>query len=185
MSELAVRDDAAALAADEAHSRSGRGMAIDVDHAYRRFGPLVRRRCEQLLRDPEAAREAMHDVFVRLTRRRRELDDRALSGLFYRMATGICLNRLRDTRRRATEPNDELVMRIAQAADVRGPVFARRALERLFDDQAQSTRVIAVMHLLDGYTLEEVAQEVGLSVSGVRKRLRRLRVALAEQEGVA
>jgi RNA polymerase sigma-70 factor, ECF subfamily len=37
-----------------------------------------------------------------------------------------------------------------------------------------STRVMAVLHYLDGLTLEEVSAEVGLSVSGVRKRLRGL-----------
>jgi RNA polymerase sigma-70 factor (ECF subfamily) len=41
------------------------------------------------------------------------------------------------------------------------------------------------LHLLDGLTLEEVAQEVGLSVSGVRKRLRTLRahVEALEERG--
>jgi RNA polymerase sigma-70 factor (ECF subfamily) len=34
------------------------------------------------------------------------------------------------------------------------------------------------MHLCDGMTLEETAREAGLSVSGVRKRLTRLRVRL-------
>ena len=34
---------------------------------------------------------------------------------------------------------------------------------------------MAVMHYVDGMTLEEVAGHVGLSVSGVRKRLRQLK----------
>jgi RNA polymerase sigma-70 factor (ECF subfamily) len=34
---------------------------------------------------------------------------------------------------------------------------------------------MAVMHYVDGMTYEEVAREVGLSVSGVRKRLRTLK----------
>jgi DNA-directed RNA polymerase specialized sigma24 family protein len=33
---------------------------------------------------------------------------------------------------------------------------------------------------VDGLTLDEVAEETGMSVSGVRKRLRRLRHTLAE-----
>ena len=154
-------------------------MPLDVDQAYRRYGPMVRRRCEQLLRDRERARDAMQDVFVRLTRRRHELDDRALSSLLYRMATGICLNRLRDHRRHPTVPDDDLVKQIALTSDFRGPLFARNALEALFGDQAELSRIIAVLHLRDGYTLQEVADEVGLSVSGVRKRLARLRAQLA------
>lgn len=155
-------------------------VSVDLDRAYRRFGPMVRRRCQQLLRDPEAARDAMQDVFVRLTRRRDTLDERALSSLLYRMATGICLNRLRDEARHPTTPDDDLVLRIARAPDAGGLVGARDLLGRLFAREPESTRVIAFLHLVDGYTLQEVADEVGMSVSGVRHRLRGLQGALAE-----
>jgi len=37
---------------------------------------------------------------------------------------------------------------------------------------------MAVLHYVDGMTLEEVARETGYSVSGVRKRLRALRTTL-------
>ena len=48
-------------------------------------------------------------------------------------------------------------------------------VDRVFVDEKETTRYIAVLYHLDGMTLEEVAEEVGLSVSGVRKRLRNLR----------
>ena len=41
---------------------------LDVEAAYRRYGPMVRRRCQRLLGEPEAARDATQDVFVRLVR---------------------------------------------------------------------------------------------------------------------
>jgi RNA polymerase sigma-70 factor (ECF subfamily) len=37
---------------------------------------------------------------------------------------------------------------------------------------------MAMLHYVDGMTLAEVADEVGMSVSGVRKRLRGLRAQL-------
>jgi DNA-directed RNA polymerase specialized sigma24 family protein len=40
------------------------------------------------------------------------------------------------------------------------------------------------LHLVDGMTLEQVAAEVGLSVSGVRNRLRRLKKHVKELENV-
>ena len=46
------------------------------------------------------------------------------------------------------------------------------------------SRTIAVMHLLDGFTLQEVADEVGMSVSGVRKRLRKLKKTVHELEAL-
>jgi RNA polymerase sigma-70 factor (ECF subfamily) len=39
---------------------------------------------------------------------------------------------------------------------------------------------MAVLHFVDGLTLEEVARETSLSGSGVRKRLRALKGSLAE-----
>lgn len=42
-----------------------------------------------------------------------------------------------------------------------------------------------MLHLIDGMTHEEVAAEVGMSVSGVRKRLAGLRSHLHELEGEA
>ena len=59
-----------------------------------------------------------------------------------------------------------------------------RATARLFRRDDGSTATMAVLHLVDGMTLEEVADEVGMSVSGVRKRLRRLRADLIELEGL-
>jgi RNA polymerase sigma-70 factor (ECF subfamily) len=157
-------------------------VALDVAHAYERFGPMVRRRCQQLLRDPEDARDAMHDVFVRVARRREELDDRALGGLLYRIATGICLNRIRDHKRHPTVPDDDLIARIANADDPEQTASVRTFLDRIFGREPESTRTIAVLHLIDGYTLAEVAEEVGLSVSGVRYRLRALKAQVAELE---
>ena len=55
-------------------------------------------------------------------------------------------------------------------------------LERLVGRHQEATRTMAVLHFQDGMTLEEVAGEVGMSVSGVRKRLRGLRASLGEVE---
>ena len=57
-------------------------------------------------------------------------------------------------------------------------------LKHLFNREPESTRTIAVMHLLDGFSLKDVAEEVGMSVSGIRKRLRNLKGKLKELEEV-
>ena len=79
----------------------------------------------------------------------------------------------------------DLLERIAHAGDG-DRTTARSVLARLFArDDDGSTQTMAVLHLVDGMTLEEVAAEVGMSVSGVRKRLRRLRADLVELEAAA
>ena len=168
-------------------------MALDVESHYLRYGPMVLRRCRTLLRDPAKAEDAMQDVFVSLIRHEDRLRDEAPGALLLRVATNVCLNRLRGEKRRPEDAHedDELALRIAQADDGGGDAesrtLARSVLGKLFgadDPLAASTRSLAFMHLVDGMTLEEVAREARLSVSGVRKRLRGLKGRLAELEGV-
>jgi RNA polymerase sigma-70 factor (ECF subfamily) len=77
---------------------------------------------------------------------------------------------------------DERLDKIACAAPAGAESDARMLLDWLFDRHPESSRTIAVLHYVDGLTLEQVAAEIGLSVSGVRKRLRRLRQTLTEME---
>jgi RNA polymerase sigma-70 factor (ECF subfamily) len=163
-------------------------LALDIEEHYRRFGPMVLRRCRTLLRNDAQAEDAMHDVFVSVLRAEDRLHDEAPAGLLLRVATNVCLNRLRATRRHPEDANDDLVSQIASNAETgEERASARNLLGRLFgadDPLAASTATLAVMHLCDGLTLEETAREARLSVSGVRKRLQRLRERLAALEGV-
>ncbi|MDD9935578.1 MAG: sigma-70 family RNA polymerase sigma factor [Myxococcales bacterium] len=153
-------------------------MAIDVHHSYQRYGPMVLRRCRVLLREEQKAEDAMHDVFVRLLSRSQDLAPTGLSSLLYRMATQVCLNRMRSERRHPEHPGDALLLHIAAQDDTEGATGARELLARLFGAEPVSSRVIAVLHLHDGMTLAEVAEATGMSVSGVRKRLRSMRTKL-------
>jgi RNA polymerase sigma-70 factor (ECF subfamily) len=155
-------------------------LAIDVEAAYRRYGPMVLRRCRRLLREESLALDVMQDVFVQLLRDQDRLDERATGSLLLQIATHLCLNRIRSQKRRPEDPDPEgqLIAAIAQTGSVAGHVEARSVLGRLFGRTLPSTQTIAVLLLLDGFTLEEVAAEVGMSVSGVRKRLRSLRAEL-------
>lgn len=154
-------------------------MAIDTAQYYRTYGPMVLRRCRTLLGNEDMARDAMQDTFVQLVRRYDSLSDDAPSSLLYRMATNTCLNIIRSRKRKPEVRDGELLMHIADnTPDSESRTGAKRLLSQLFGTQKASTQTIAVLHLLDGMTLAEVAAEVGLSVSGVRKRLRGLRTDL-------
>ena len=155
-------------------------MAIDVENLYTRYGPMVLRRCRAMLGHESEAADAMQDVFVRLLVERSRLDPQACSSLLYRVATNVCLNRLRTRRRRPEDAQSDLLCNVAVACASEQVTAARALLGRLLGSEPESTGVIAVLHLHDGLTLEEVAAEVGMSVSGVRKRLRRLQERLQE-----
>ena len=50
--------------------------ALDVTTLTLKYGPMVLRRCRQLLRDEDEALDACQDVFVRLLQQRTRLDRR-------------------------------------------------------------------------------------------------------------
>ncbi len=137
--------------------------ALDIEALSLRYGAMVLRRCRRLLRDEDEALDACQDVFVRLLVNRRRLEGAFPSSLLFRIATNVCLNRIRDRVRRPESPDEEALAAIW-----------------LFGRQPESSRTIAVLHYVDGLTLEEVARQTNLSVSGVRKRLRKLRHMLTE-----
>jgi RNA polymerase sigma-70 factor (ECF subfamily) len=158
-------------------------MRMDVEEWYRQHGPMVLRRCRRLLRDEQQALDAMHDVFVEVIRREGSLEVRAPASLLLTTATNVCLNRIRTKRRHPEDRDEQLMHAIASIEETpESHALARRLLRRLFGRVPVSTRTIAVLHYVDRLTLDEVAAERSMSVSGVRKRLRTLRTELKEHE---
>jgi len=153
----------------------------EITSLYERYGTMVLRRCRQLLREESLAEDAAQNVFVLFLRHRDRLTVEYPSSLLNRMATNHCLNLIRDARQENLAAS-AWVREVAQSQDPNPALEARSLLKKLFGGHEESTRTMAVLHLLDGMTLEEVANEVGMSVSGVRKRLRGLRQSLLEME---
>lgn len=155
----------------------GQLMSIDIEDYYRRYGPMVLRRCRRLLNDEDRALDAMQEVFVNLIRNRVKLTGSYPSSLLYRMATNVCLNMIRDEKRKQVTHDSDALDAIARYDDAEDRIGVADLLDRIFERDPASSREIAVLHYVDGMTLAEVAREVGLSVSGVRKRLKKLQAS--------
>lgn len=152
-------------------------MEINIEEYYSRYGPMVLRRCRQLLRDEEKALDAMQEVFTKLMVRKKSLKGTYPSSLLFRISTNICLNMIRDQKyhRSIDSDSEDLLIDLASYDEGENKMIVRDMLDRLFRKEKQSTREIATLHFVDGMTLQEVAEEVGLSLSGVRKRIRELK----------
>ncbi|MDR0497636.1 MAG: sigma-70 family RNA polymerase sigma factor [Treponema sp.] len=168
-------------------------MAVDVAAWYEKYGPMVIRRCRALLRNDEEAMDAVQDVFVNLIGAQQRLKASYPSSLLYTMATNLCLNMLRARKGERLlseeffaaeggyEPATEAEGRGSPLAQVDAELLVKAILE----DESEGTRVICYMYHADGMTLKEIGEAVGLSVSGVRKKLetfrRRARLKLGEE----
>lgn len=156
-------------------------MNIDIEDCYKKYAPMVFRRCSSMLKNEEEALDAAQDVFVNLLRHSKRLNNQFLSSLLYTIATNICLNRLRVRKvQLKTWENRKTMPLLARENDSYEPCSIDSQFERIEDSmlmdailqgESESTRAICFMYHGDGMTLREVGDVMGLSVSGVRKRL--------------
>jgi RNA polymerase sigma-70 factor (ECF subfamily) len=162
-------------------------MAVDIAAWYVKYSPMVIRRCRALLRDDDEAMDAVHDVFVNLLSAESRLSGSYPSSLLYTVATNVCLNRLRDRKRtgRGDMLNwEEFYFDGGATAGEYDQVDAKLLVEAILEDESEDTRAICFMYHGDGMTLREIGEAVGLSISGIRKRLeafrKRARLKLGE-----
>ena len=145
-------------------------MKIDVEDCYKKYAPMVFRRCQSLLGNEDEALDAAQDVFVNLLRYRSRLHGQFMSSLLYTIATNVCLNRLR---RRKLQGNYSDATPVQSAEH--DPEFERvedgMVMDAILKNESESTRAICFMYHGDGMTLREIGELTGLSISGVRKRL--------------
>jgi RNA polymerase sigma-70 factor (ECF subfamily) len=133
---------------------------------------MVFRRCRRMLGNEDDALDAVQDVFVRLLRAEKSLHGRFPSSLLYTIATNTCLNRIRGKkRRREVALEDFEALSLFQDDGRYGEVEARLIMEGILKTESELTRTICFMYHADGMTLKEVGEAVGMSISGVRKRL--------------
>ena len=159
-------------------------MAIDIAAWYEKYSPMVIRRCRALLGSDDEAMDAVQDVFVNLLRAERRLRETFPSSLLYTMATNVCLNRLRGRKRVVLGLFSGGEETFSAADGSYEQVDAELLVKAILEDESEETRAICFMYHADGMTLSEIGEAVGLSISGVRKKLesfrKRARLKLGE-----
>ena len=147
-------------------------MTIDVAAWYEKYGPMVIRRCRKILGNGDEAMDAVHDVFVNLLQAKPRLHGNYPSSLLYTMATNVCLNRIRKYKKEILQDfSGDREGLFFSEDDGFNQVEAELLLEAVLKDESKTNRVIYYMYFADEMTLKEIGEAVGLSISGVRKRL--------------
>ncbi len=157
---------------------------FDIEANYLRYGPMVLRRCRRLLGDEQAAFDATQEVFLQVLAHRGHLTGAYPSALLFRIATNVCLNRLREDRRHELRQHPALFAGLVHANAHEAAVSAGSLLDHLFRNETDETRQIAVMYFVDGMTLKEIGAALALSTSGVHKRLEGLRRRIRRMGGL-
>ncbi len=156
----------------------------EIAEIYRRYGPVVSRRCRYLLRDPEAARDATQEVFVKVMRAfHTQRPDASPLAWVLTIATHHCLNVIaaRDAAWRQRFVRTETLAREV-AEEASGELLVRaEQVRRLLGKLDDETQQIAIHYYVDEMTQEEIGQALDRSLPTIRKRLAKFqRVAQRE-----
>lgn len=158
-----------------------KSAAIDraeLEALYRSYGPLVRRRARTLLGDDLEAQDALQEVFVRVIGAMSEFRRQSQpSTWLYRITTNLCLNRIRDGRRRREHLNRLGEEALRSEEHGRQPVSpeTRATLRRILGDLDPELSEIAIYYYVDEMDQVEIAQILGVSRRTIGYRLDRFR----------
>jgi RNA polymerase sigma-70 factor (ECF subfamily) len=143
----------------------------DVATLYREYGYLVFRRCVVYLGEPDAARDATREVFVRALRNfasfRAFADARTW---LCRTTDDVCIDilRRRTPDHAGSDAVDDAALEAAIGDDDRESLLTSR---RLMADLDIDSLRLAVLFYVDELTEDELARELGWSRRTVEKRI--------------
>ncbi|MEA2619609.1 MAG: hypothetical protein QOC97_382 [Chloroflexota bacterium] len=132
-----------------------------LDKAYR----LAR----AILRDPVEAQDATHDAFVQAWRKWDTLRDRSrFEPWFDRILVNTCRNRLRSTRRQATDISDEVAL---ATGDHAGRTEDREVVGAAIAGLSPDHQVVVALRYYRDLTVDEIARRLGVPSGTVQSRL--------------
>ena len=163
--------------------RAGRGdhdaFAVLVRGSIARLEAVAR----LILRDPELARDAVQEAYIRAWRDLPGLrDPDKIDAWLHRLTVNACLDVARRRRRRAIEV--ELSPLSPQSVnDQTGLVLDRDQLERGFRRLSADLRAILVLHYYVGMTVPAVAETLDLPLGTAQSRLARALATMRDTLG--
>lgn len=171
--------------------RAARGDMQAFEALYRRSAGRVFALCLRMARDRERARELAHDAFVRAWEKMSTFrGESAFSTWMHRLTVNLVLERQRSERRRAAHE-----VTVADRGDVddddapeERPMLQlvphdegeRLDLEAAIRTLPPNARMVFVLHEVEGYQHDEIAESMGIAPGTVRAHLHRARRLLME-----
>ena len=179
--------------------RLRRGDAAAFESVMARYGDRVYRLAYGITRDARDAEEVVQDVFLTVFRKIDGFEARAALGTWiYRVTTNTALNKRRGKRFEVETPLEELLPTYTEDGHREGDRSYLLADWSALPDQELLSRegrrtiaeavamlppgyqAVLVLRDVEGLSNEEAAEALGDSVSSVKSRLHRARMALRE-----
>ena len=174
---VVTASDVPAPSAEDAVRRAQLGDVDAFAILYRLHAPAIHALARRMLGDEAAAREMVQDIFVRAWERLASFRGESAFGTWlHRLGVNLILNQLRVAKR-------ELARFIEDEGDDESPavgapdhsVEARIDLDAAVARLPAGARTVFVLHDIEGYAHDEIAQMLGLASGTVRAQLWRAR----------
>ena len=172
---------------------SGHADAQDAEELVRGNIGWMLALAERLLRDRALAEDAVQDAFMDAFRGLDRFEGRSsLRTWLHRITVNACLTKLRQQKRRAEQPIDELLPEfdrhdcrieapwtyLTPVQDVLESEDLRARVASAIGDLPDSYRIVLQLRDIEGYSTIEAAKLLDISESNVKVRLHRARAAL-------
>src|SRR6516164_4761261 len=174
----------------EAIRRAQVGDAAAFEHLYQLHGRRVYALCLRMVSNPADAEDLMQEAFLQLFRKISTFrGESAFSTWLHRMTVNVVLMRLRkkslptDSLEETLDPDQEkgIAKRDLGAPDLRlSGAVDRVNLERSIEKLPPGYRTVFVLHDVQGYEHNEIADIMGCSVGNSKSQLHKARTRLRE-----
>lgn len=162
--------------------------ADEATALFRDYQNRIHRYVLSMVHDPAEAEDLTQDTFLRAYSHRDSLrDPNAVRGWLYRIATHVCLDRLRQRvapvsldDEEGARPVDSVPSKSPSALEVAEREETGACVQRCLDFLSDSYRAVILLHEAHSLTAPEIAELLGESEGTVKIRLHRARRKLQE-----
>jgi RNA polymerase sigma-70 factor (ECF subfamily) len=155
---------------------------------FTQYRDKIRRYIASMVRDPAEAEDLTQETFLRAHCRQETLrDPKSARGWLYRIATRVCLDRLRQRARQPVaggdgdaQPEQAAVETAPSAQERTERTETSACVQRCLDYLPDSYRAVILLYEAHGLTVPEIAELLRVNVGTVKIRLHRARRRLQE-----
>ena len=146
-----------------------------IEAVYRQYADALYRIALSHLQNPDDAQDALQDVFEKyITLPVKPLSENHTKAWLIRATINCCHDKHRRDKYRRSEDFEKALLVADLSADSEGLVSLMQKLDTL---QSKLLDVV-ILHCLEGFTLEETAKLLRISLSAAKMRLQRAREQL-------
>jgi RNA polymerase sigma-70 factor, ECF subfamily len=153
-------------------------MTVTVENIWQEFSAKLRQFIRGRVSDDATADDILQDVFLKIQTRLDQLDDSSkLQSWIYLIARNAVIDHYR-VRKETVEVPESLVAETAtDDPDIEG---LKVAFRRMIDALPEPYREAIVLTELEGLTQKQLAERLGISISGAKSRVQRGREQLKQ-----